>query len=256
VYTHSLADGNIAYCSLDFPDIGHVIHLAAKTFVPDSWQKPHTFYEVNVLGVVNVLEFCRRSGASLTFLSSYVYGAPLRLPVPEDHPLRPFNPYCHSKILAEDVIQYYSSQFGVRATIIRPFNIYGPGQNRQFLIPTIIAQALDPSCDRIVVADLTPRRDYLHVHDLVDLIIATIGAPGGIYNAGSGESISVAQLVSEVLRAAGIDKPAGSRNERRPGEVDDVVADISRAKADLGWSPRIRLLDGLRGIIGPMRAVS
>jgi nucleoside-diphosphate-sugar epimerase len=138
LYSHSFQDGNIATCPLEFGSVRHVFHLAGKAFVPESWQAPHGFYEVNVLGTANVLDFCRRQSASVTLISSYVYGKPLRLPIDEDHPLEPFNPYSHTKILAEEIGRYYAAQFGVPVFIVRPFNVYGPGQDRRFLIPTLI----------------------------------------------------------------------------------------------------------------------
>ena len=169
VSTHSTRQGDIRNCTLDFEGIGHVFHLAARTFVPDSWSDPLSFYEVNLLGTVNVLEFCRSHGTSLTLISSYVYGPPARLPISEDEPLRAFNPYSHTKILAEETALYYQRQFAVPVTIIRPFNVYGPGQDRRFLIPTILWQAIDPGQAAIEVADLNPRRDYIFIADLVDL---------------------------------------------------------------------------------------
>ena len=99
VFCHSKKDGDLSRCILEYPDVRHVFHLAAKSFVPDSWKDPRSFYEVNVLATANVLELCRKSGASLTYLSSYVYGLPQRIPIPEEHPLQAFNPYGHSKIL-------------------------------------------------------------------------------------------------------------------------------------------------------------
>src|ERR1039458_310666 len=174
VHCHSSENGNIAACPLDFDGVRHVFHLAGRTFVAESWKEPRGFYEVNTLGAANVLEFCRRRQASLTLISSYVYGKPQRLPIGEEHPVQPLNPYSHSKILAEEIACYYRKQFGVQVTIVRPFNIYGPGQNGRFLIPTLMRQALDPACDRIVVADLRPRRDYIHVRDLVALLLRTM----------------------------------------------------------------------------------
>ena len=116
-----------------------------------------------MLGTAHVLELCRRTGASLTFLSSYVYGPPRALPIPESHPLAAFNPYSHTKILAEETVRYYMATFGVRASVVRPFNVYGPAQDDHFLIPEIVRQLLDPAIDAITVADLRPRRDYSHV---------------------------------------------------------------------------------------------
>src|SRR5512142_814685 len=99
VVSHSSADGDIAHCPLPMENVGHVFHLAARTFVPDSLRCPQSFYETNVLVTVNVLEHCRKTGAALTLLSSYVYGVPQHLPIREHHPLVAFNPYAQTKIL-------------------------------------------------------------------------------------------------------------------------------------------------------------
>ena len=193
VLRHSSADGDIARCSLPMEDVSHVFHLAAKSYVPDSWQNPLSFYDTNVTGTVNVLEHCRRSGAALTLASSYVYGEPQKLPISEDHPLAAANPYAHTKILAEEAARFYEQRFGLALVIVRPFNIYGPGQRDSFLIPWIVRQVLDPGAATVQVKDLRPKRDYLYVHDAVALLLATL-RPGsrGIYNMGSGRSASVA----------------------------------------------------------------
>src|SRR5579863_1870753 len=128
VIRHSVANGDIANCALPDSSAKHVYHLAARTFVPDSWSDPRSFYATNVLGTVNVTEYCRRHNASLTMVSSYVYGKPQVLPISEEHPVAAFNPYGHTKLLAEEVCRHYAQQFGIHVTVIRPFNVYGPGQ--------------------------------------------------------------------------------------------------------------------------------
>ncbi len=247
VVTHGRADGDIARAALGDEGIGHVVHLAGRSFVPDSWKDPHAFYETNVLGTVNVLDLCRRRGIPLTYVSSYVYGVPRALPIAEDHPVAALNPYSHSKILAEAAVAYYAAHLGVQAAVVRPFNVYGPGQGGHFLIPTLIRQALDPALDCITVRDARPRRDFLHVRDLVSLLAATVSRPiAGVFNAGSGTSIGIAELVAEITAAAGRPKPLVSVGEERPEEVFDVVADVSRAARELDWAPRIPIGDGIR----------
>lgn len=250
IQTHSSADGDIADCNLPFEGVSHVFHLAAKTFVPDSWKSPREFYKTNVLGCVNVLDLCRRSGASLTFLSSYVYGRPERLPISEDDPVRAFNPYAHTKILAEEVIRYYGTQFGVRWTIIRPFNLYGPGQKADFLIPALVQQAVDPASTDITVADERPRRDYIHVRDLVRLLLMSCHSPScTVLNAGAGRSYSIREIVNELTEITGREKRLRSLGQPRPDEVLDVVADASRARAQFGWSPAITMRAGLTEMV-------
>ena len=254
VLTHGSGDGDIASCRLDFGRPHHVFHLAGRSFVPDSWTSPLDFYRTNVTGTVNVLESCRRARAPLTFVSSYVYGMPHGLPISERHPLQAFNPYSHSKILAEDAVRYFAKQFDLTTTIVRPFNVYGPGQDERLLVPMLVRQALDPGVDEIRVRDARPKRDFLHVHDLVSLLLATLRRPGGVYNAGSGRSISIGELVGRIRAVTGCEKPLCSTSEERPEEVLDVVADVSLAKDELAWEPTISIDKGLRDTIESMRA--
>jgi nucleoside-diphosphate-sugar epimerase len=255
VFTHSRGEGDIANCRLNFEGVGHVFHLAAQTFVPDSWSGPLGFYEVNVLGTVNVLEFCRSWGASLTLLSSYVYGRSADLPISENEPLQAFNPYSHTKILAEEIGRYYEQQFGVPVTIVRPFNIYGPGQARRFLVPTILLQAIDPRTTTIVVADLRPRRDYIFITDLVDLLVGMIfRREGGTFNAGSGSSWGVDEVISIVNELLPAPKAVRSEGCLRQEEILNVVADISRVRSEFGWEPRVAFRDGLRDTLDWIQA--
>lgn len=249
VIRHSSAAGDIASCALS-GQANHVYHLAARTFVPDSWATPLPFYSTNVLGTVNVLEFCRRQGASLTLVSSYVYGRPRFLPISEDHPIEAFNPYGHTKLLAEEVCRYYGQQFGIPITVVRPFNIYGPGQPANFLIPTILRQVLDPGTSEISIADDRPKRDFLFIDDLLDLLVRTMDPEGHeIFNAGSGYSVSPRELAERMLQIAQFKKPVVSRGETRVGEVLDTIADIAKAKRRFDWEPRVSLEQGLQRII-------
>lgn len=253
VIARGSADGDIS-CAPINEVVGHVFHLAGKTFVPESWEAPFNFYAVNVLGTVNVLDLCRRTGASATLVSSYVYATPQWLPITEDHPVQAWNPYSHTKIMAEDAARFYCEQFGTKSCVVRPFNIYGPGQARHFLIPSLIAQALDHTQAEICVADDGPKRDYLHVNDLVALLATTYEQRAlGTYNAGSGTSVSIAELVTIINHAAGTNKPLRSEGRRRAHEVMDVVADSSKVEKELGWRPRISLQEGIAELVHEIR---
>lgn len=230
------------------PTIKHVFHLAARTYVPASWETPHAFYETNTLGTAKVLEFCRRSGSSLTFPSTYVYGSPQYLPIDEDHPVNPNSPYNHSKLLAENLCQFYATQFGVSVSVLRLFNVYGPGQKKPFLIPEIIDQALLQ--ERIKLMDLSPRRDFVYIDDVIDAMVATIGSRGfEIYNVGSGESTSVEELVKIILLALRSDKTYLAWGDARPNEVMDTRAEISKISKQLGWNPKTELKEGIRSVV-------
>lgn len=254
---HHSGLGDIENAELELSGCTHVVHLAGKAFVPDSWNDPREFYRVNVQGTANVLEQCRSHGLPVILISSYVYGQPQKLPVPEDHPLAPLNPYAHSKILAEEISRFYCRFFGFPVTIIRPFNVYGPGQDERYLIPLLVRQALDPASDHIEVADARPRRDFLYIDDLVELLCTALhGAPGVTVNAGSGHSHSIQEIVDLINEHIPRPKALRSRGESRQTELMDVSADITRAASLFGWKPKVCLAEGLRRVLAAMSAKS
>lgn len=225
--------------------IGWVFHLAGKTFVPDSWDDPVGFLGTNALGAANALEFCRLHSVPLTYVSAYVYGQPRSLPIREDAPVQPNNPYALSKRTAEMLCEFYSCTHGVPVAVIRPFNVYGHGQDERFLIPRVVKQALFDEAIR--VDDLRPKRDYIFAEDLVEALLLTMKAPRGfsVYNIGSGVSLSVQQVIDFVQQAARTNKKVVCNNRVRPNEMNDVVADISRAQEVLGWHPRHSFEQGI-----------
>lgn len=230
-----------------------VFHLAGRAYVPDSWSSPQDFYKTNALGTANVLELCRRSRTPITFISAYLYGKPEKLPISENSPVRPNNPYALSKHLAECLCDFYHTSYGLPITVLRPFNAYGIGQNEKFLIPTILRQALfEPE---ITVNDLTPRRDFVYLNDLVDSLIMTLGCENGyrVYNIGSGKSFSVKEVIEIAQSNAHTNKEIISCQIKRSNEIDDVVADISKAKLELKWHPSHSFHDGIKEIISAMR---
>lgn len=230
--------------------IAHVFHLAGKTFVPDSWDNPQAFCQTNVLGTINVLEFCRKALAPMTYVSAYVYGHPDGLPISESSAIRPSNPYALTKRLAEEACEFYARAHGLPVTTIRPFNVYGIGQAENFLIPAIISQTLDDG-KKIVVKDLTPKRDYVYLEDLVSALLATLNKRDGyrVYNIGSGISLSVQEVIDAIQDVAGTHKEVVCNHATRTNELMDVVADIARAGNELGWHPEVSFRAGIENII-------
>jgi nucleoside-diphosphate-sugar epimerase len=203
---------------------------------------------------VNVLEFCRKTGAGLTYVSSYLYGNPEYLPIDENHPVKAYNPYSHTKLVAEEICRYYREQFIPGISILRPFNVYGPGQSEQFLIPEVIRKVLDPGIPVIEVMDLRPKRDFVYVDDLADALYLSMDGPGGIYNVGSGSSVSVEEVVSILQDLTGSHKEVATRHAGRPMEIFDLYADCSKIEAMLKWKPKVRFREGLERCIGACRA--
>jgi nucleoside-diphosphate-sugar epimerase len=232
-----------------------VFHLAARTGVPDAWQRPAEFHRVNAHGTVRLLEQCRGKKVRFLYVSGYVYGRPERMPITEDARVDANNPYAFSKYAAEQACRFYADHTGLVVTIVRPFNVYGGGQDNRFLLSRIIEQALDPAAPRIELMDLSPRRDYVHVDDLVDAILGlSDGDHTGTFNVGSGESFSVGEAAALVQKHAGSDKPVVAVGSPRQNEIADVRADISRIRAAIGWEPRISFEQGLSRMVEEMRA--
>lgn len=254
VLTHSISDGDISSFNFELKNIDWIIHLAGLISVPESWENPKRYYAVNVFGTENILELCRRNGCGITFISSYVYGHPQYNPIDENHPISPNSPYNHSKYLAEELCRFYNRIFNMPVVIFRPFNIYGPGQSKNFLIPEIISQLFDNEREEIKLLDLTPKRDYIYVDDVVEALVKSIDQESyKLYNLGSGYSISVLDLVNLTMDITGINKKITSDGKSRNNEVTDMVASIEKAKLELKWSPRVNLKEGLIQIIAELK---
>lgn len=240
------ADGDVTDPLLweRLPPARAVMHLAARSYVPDSWKAPARFLATNVDGTQHALDWCRRHGARMVFSSAYVYGIPSRLPICESDPVRPNNPYALSKYLGEQCCEFAARYLGVDATVLRVFNVFGRGQRGEFLLPTLVTQLTG---NEIRVRDLTPRRDYIYLPDVIEAFVRALDTPAGFHclNIGSGKSYSVDEIVAALQAAAGTELPVVTEVEPRPQEIPDVRADIRLAGEVLGWKPRFDLVAGI-----------
>ena len=244
-------DGDVASIETwkNLPSARVVIHLAGLSYVPESWDNSSEFMKTNIIGTEHALMYCRKHGARFVMASAYLYGIPQNMPITEKDVVRPNNPYALSKYLAEQLagFSYQYHQFPV--TVLRIFNVFGPGQREDFLIPTIIDQALNKKAIRL--QDLNPRRDYVYVDDVVDAFILASQLEEGynLMNIGSGKSHSVAEVVQIAQMILGTNFPVVSEKRVRPQEIPEVIADIELAEKILGWTPKIALEEGLRKMI-------
>lgn len=231
------------------PKADALIHLAGRSYVPDSWRDQIGFVQSNAVATGHALEYCRSHGARLIFISAYVYGIPSRLPIREDDPIRPNNPYALSKRMAEELCAFYAEYREVPVTILRVFNVYGPGQRAEFLIPEIIRQVR--AGREIRVKDLSPKRDYIYIDDVVDAMVKALAAPGkySLLNIGSGKSLSVREIIDHIQQVSGTTLPVHSDNMERPQEIPDVRADITRAMKILKWQPNYGFNAGIQAIL-------
>ena len=232
-------------------EVDHVFHLAASGTINESWSHIPDYIQSIVVGTSRVLEFCVSKKASCTYISSYMYGMPQYLPIDEKHPIDSANPYALAKRLSEDVCRFYAKEFGVKGSILRPFVIFGPGQNDDFLIPTLIRQVLEET--EITVNDTSPKkRDYLFITDFCKALLATIQSDRQMdaYNIGMGVSYTIPELIGMIQGIAGTNKSIVSRNIVRKNDYPDVVASIQKAKSELNWSPEVSMETAFRLCMG------
>ncbi|WP_445475052.1 NAD-dependent epimerase/dehydratase family protein [Methanococcoides methylutens] len=224
-----------------------VFHLAAIANVDYAIKNPVKTYDVNVRGTLNILEEVRKNPIKkLVYVSSsQVYGVPQYMPVDEMHPIAPREPYSASKAAAENIVNGYAGAYGIDTAIVRPFNIYGPGQDDSFLIPSIIKQA---SCnDLIEVGNVEPTRDFTYITDVVNGFLAIAESGLGVYNLGSGIEMKVGDILKRIVDIVNPDIEVRSVIDRqRSGgvEIARLCANVSRLK-ELGWAPTIGIDDGL-----------
>jgi NAD dependent epimerase/dehydratase len=232
-----------------------VFHLGALIPIPYSYRHPREFVAANVEGTLNVLEAARREEPKriVHTSTSEVYGTAQRVPIDEEHPLRPQSPYAASKVGADQLALSYGRSFGMPVVVARPFNTYGPRQSARAVIPTIATQAL--ARDVVELGATAPTRDFLYVEDTAAGIVACAeadGVDGEVVNLGTGSEITIGELAERILRLAGRDVPVSLDEQRlRPpdSEVERLVADVAKARRLLDWEPRVDLDEGLRRTI-------
>lgn len=231
------------------PQVDAFIHLANLVYVPASYADPAKFYRVNYLTTLNALEVCRMWKARLVYISSYIYGPPQYLPVDENHPVCPFNPYAQTKVICEKMCEGYHRDFGVKVSIVRPFNLYGVGQKGKLLIPEIVGQLKEgKTCIQLKAS--SPRRDYINVVDVAHAIVtcAMSDESYGVYNACSGESVSVREITEIINRNLKTKVKFMFSASDRPNEVDESRGSCEKLKT-LGWSPSIGFEEGIQQIL-------
>jgi NAD dependent epimerase/dehydratase len=234
-----------------------VFHLAALIGIPYSYVAPQHYVGVNIQGTLHVLEACRHHGTHrlIHTSTSETYGTAQFAPQTEQHPLTAQSPYAATKIAADKLAESYYRSFNLPVATLRPFNAYGPRQSLRAVIPTIVQQALTQP--QITLGDVTPRRDFTFVQDTVQafcqLGLAPSTALGQVWNAGSGHTVSIAQIVEKVLHLVGKPQlPVITDAERiRPpqSEVTHLQADATALHKLTGWAPQTTLSQGLQQVV-------
>jgi GDP-4-dehydro-6-deoxy-D-mannose reductase len=239
-----------------------IYHLAGWSDVGGSWAEPAAAFELNALGTLNLLQACRDLGARVLSVSSAdVYGrvSLSELPLTEDAPLRPVTPYAVSKVAADFLGVQAHLGYGLDVLRVRAFNHLGPGQTNRFVAPAIaerIARNEFDGTEVVPVGNLTPRRDFTDVRDVVRAyrLLVQHGEPGEAYNVCSGTDLAVSeladQLVGMALRPMRLQEDAALR---RPVDVPVLRGDPTKLNKATGWMPEIPIDQTLRDLLDEWR---
>ena len=228
--------------------VNAVIHLAARAGVRPSVDDPWSYYQANVLGALNLLEVCREYGIGKFVLASTssVYGADVNGPIAEDaQSSRPLSPYASSKKAAETLLYSYHHLHGIDAVVLRYFTVYGPAGRPDMSVFRFVRDVVEGS-PITIYGDGTQQRDYTYVSDVARGTIQALTLQGyETINLGSDRPVEVNAVVSLVEKAVG--RAAVIRYEKKhPADVATTWADISRARALLGWVPLTTVEEGIR----------
>jgi UDP-arabinose 4-epimerase len=241
-----------------------VVHFAAYAYVGESNNEPLKYYDTNIGGTAKLLKACAAFECkNIVFSSSCAtYGVPQRLPLKEDDPQQPVNPYGYTKLVVERMLKDAEAAHGIRHVALRYFNATGADpdgelgelhQPETHLIPLVLFAAMgrQPSIKSFghdyATPDGTCIRDYVHVSDLADAHVAAIdwlakGHPSDSFNLGNGRGFSVAEVVKTSEKVTGLSVQT-EICARRPGDPPILVSDSSKARQLLGWTPKFPELD-------------
>lgn len=236
-----------------------VNHHAAQASVRLSMEDPVRDAEINVLGSLNLLEACRRSGARKLIYAGTggaAPGEPEYLPVDEEHPVRPLSPYGANKHAVEHYCDLYRHNFGLDTTILRYANIYGPRQDPlgEAGVIAVFAGLMLDGRRPTVNGTGEQERDYVYVGDVARANVLAIDAGSGrMYHIGTGIGTTVNELFDRLAEIVGHAAPR-QHGPALPGEVFKIALSYERARQELGWAPTVSLEDGLRLTVESIRA--
>lgn len=245
----------VALCERTRPEA--VFHLAAQIDVRRSTAEPDFDAAVNVGGTINVLEGARAAGGARVVNASSggaIYGEGQELPATEQHPIAPEAPYGQSKHAAEGYCELYARMHGLSTISLRYGNVYGPRQDPlgEAGVIAIFCGLLRAGGRATIFGDGLQTRDYVHVDDVVAVNLAAAGSQAsGPFNVGLGVETSVLDLV-EALGAASARPLEADHAPARPGEVQRIALDATRAREELGFTPSVDLREGLTRTLGAL----
>lgn len=248
------------------PDL--VFHLAAQSSVAVSWKHPQLTADINIKGILNVLDGLRRYGGNPRVLlvgsgEEYGYVLPEETPVRETNPVRPGNIYAATKACQNMVGRIYAQAYDLDLVMVRPFNHIGPNQSPVFVAADFCKQAAEIEAGMreavIRVGNLNVRRDFTDVRDVVRAyaLLVRKGEAGETYNIGSGHAVRIGDILRTILDQSEASIRVEVDSEKlRPADVPVMEADISKMQRLTGWKPQISLEQTIEDMLGYWRAVA
>lgn len=232
----------------------YVLHLAAEAFIPLSYQMPIRVAEVNAMGSINILKACteRKIKRLVHISTSEVYGAAEYVPMDEKHPIRPHSTYAVAKVAADLWAQTFFWEHQLPVVVLRPFNTFGSRETLPYFIPEMIRQCLKEPV--IHVGNLEASRDFTFIKDTVDAMIKALeteNIDGEIINIGNGQPHKMKDILTLIKEETHTEKKQVVLNESRlrPRDLHTLVADATKARKLLGWTPTTMFEDGIRETI-------
>jgi len=234
-----------------------IIHLAARAGVRPSLEEPALYQRVNVEGTVNVLEAARKAGVRKIILasSSSVYGVNSKVPFSEADPIfSAISPYAASKLACEALGHVYHHVYGMDVAVLRFFTVYGPRQRPDLAIHKF-ARLINAGQPIPFFGDGSSARDYTYITDTLEGVMSCTRMEFGyaIFNLGESQTVKLSRLVELLEKALG-KKAIIDRQPLQPGDVPITYADISRAREELGYNPKVRIEDGIPKFVAWFRA--
>ena len=227
-----------------------VIHHAAQTDVTRSMRDPFFDSQVNITGSLNIITLSLKYGVKKIIYASTsaVYPEPVYLPVDERHPIKPLSAYGVTKYAIEHYLHLYYENYGLRYTAFRYGNVYGPRQDPhgESGVVAIFSEQMLKGIHPTIFGDGTKTRDYIHIDDIVEanILVTDSAGDGEVFNLGWGKEVTDFEVFDAVRRAMGIQvEPIYSK--KRSGELDRICLDITKAKSQLNWEPKVSLEDGI-----------
>jgi len=231
--------------------IQYVFNLAAMPYIPDCYDKPFDFFDINATGALNVMLAAKKTGVEriIQWSTSEVYGTARQVPMDEHHPINPHSTYAVAKAAADRLCYTLHYEQELPVIILRQFNCFGPRETHPYIIPELISQL--SKSNKLKLGNINARRDFTYVTDAAKAGIALMKEPkavGQVFNGGYGTDFSIKEIAEKISAIMGHDSIDISIEQRRlrPLDVEQLQASYFKLHKLTGWEPKVSFEEGLQ----------